>query len=117
MVSQSYFEGLRMKTGGIKNIDISLYFSMNFNFVRKRDRKPFTRVVLIRLFRLEEGIPVVVVVDTEGNVLRDPVFVGMFELVVVIAKFLVPTDRWVNIVGLKQKLKEYSRKLGELTLL
>ena len=109
MVSQSYFEGLRMKTGGIKNIDISLYFSMNFNFVRKRDRKPFTRVVLIRLFRLEEGIPVVVVVDTEGNVLRDPVFVGMFELVVVIAKFLVPTDRWVNIVGLKQKLKEFSK--------
>ena len=94
---------------------------MNFNFTRKRDRIPFTRVVLIRLFRLEEGIPVVVVVDTEGNVLRDPVFVGMFEFVVgvfelaaVVAKFLVTADCWVNIVGLKQK---NSRKLGDLTLL
>ena len=66
---------------------------MNFNFVSKRERVPFTRVMLIRLFRLEDGIPVVVVVDTEGNVLRDPTFVGMFELLVVIAEFLVPTDR------------------------
>ena len=66
-------------------------------------------MVLIRLFRLEEAIPVVVVVDREGNVLRDPVFVGMFELVVVMAEFLVPTDRGVNIVGLKQKWKEFSK--------
>ena len=90
---------------------------MYFNFVREKSMIPFTRVVLIRLFRLEEGIPVAVVVDKEGNVLRDPVLVGMFELVVLMVEFLVPTDRLVNIVGLKQKWKEYSRKLGDLTLL